>query len=261
MAITKASLSAIQKAGALVHQLKVNLQSEAKKYSDRLSHALASHPDGNAFELLEGQEIAKWRTVGKLAKMIDAIESELSSAYKFASGLISGAAAQVAKEANAPRRKGKVSAAKPAKPAKVTKPAKVAKPQAPRAAGPREDNSVIMMRRLDAVLNADAFTVLKQSQLARDTGLPQGSIGAALRKLTSTGQIVLGKDGGYKLAKGTSAPIARPKKAAKKAQATPAPKASTAKAVIKRRASKAQKEAKPQPAVATEAVPTAVTTA
>ena len=225
MAISKATLAAIQKTSTFAHNLKSALQAETKKYSDRLSKALSTNANGNAFELLDGPEITNWKSVGKLAKMVDAIEAELSSAFKFASDLVNGTP-QVA--AKGPQVTAAQAKAAPAKKAAPTAGVKV-------SVGRGGANAEKLLAQLSSTLSSDEFTVLKPTALAKTTSIPLGSMTATLKKLTETGDLVLGKNGGYKLGKKKAAPAAKAaaavkpaKTAAKSAAKSPALKATAA---------------------------------
>ncbi len=233
MAISKATLAAIQKTGASAHSLKLALQAETKKYSDRLSKALSANTNGDAFELLDGPEVANWKSVGKLAKMIDAIEAELASIFKFAADLVTGSEPSAATSPKVATAKVKA----PTSPKAKTK----AKTKAPSGRG--SANAETLLTKLAATLSSDSFVALKQTELAKSTGIPLGSMAAALKKLTQTGDLVLGKDGGYKLGKKKAVPSAKaavavtteataPKAAAKKKteQAAPVAKKAATKA-------------------------------
>ena len=196
MAISKATLAAIQKTGASAHNLKLALQAETKKYSDRLSKALSANASGDAFELLDGPDIALWKGVGKLAKMIDAVEIELGSAFKFASNLMAGKQGPIAASPQVSTAQLKRT---PAPNEKIRAKLKVKK-QAKSPSVRGSVNAQILLAKLVSSLNSEHFTVLKQTELAKSTGIPIGSMTAALRKLISTGDLVLGKEGGYKLA-------------------------------------------------------------
>ena len=274
MAISKATLAAIQKTGTFAHNLKLALQAETKKYSDRLSKALSTNANGNAFELLEGPEIANWKSVGKLAKMIDAIEAELGSAFKFASDLVTGAPDLVSVSVTAAvtvvKAPQDAAAQVKAVPVKNASP----KAQANATAGRGSANSEKLLAQLASTLNGDEFTVLKQTELAKQTGIPLGSMTAALKRLTEASDIVLGKNGGYKLGKKKVAPAAKAfvaavkpaKTEAKTAAKSAAPKATVAvtaeaaapKAIAKTKAAKAAPAAKKVVTQATAAKAAAV---
>lgn len=253
MAISKTTLAAIQKTGSFATNLKLALQAETKKYADRLSKALSTNANGNALELLDGVEITNWKSVAKLTKMVDAIEAELNSAIKFATALVTGtppaAAVTVEKAPQVAVAKVKVAPAKKAAPKSQSK-----------APVGRGANAEKLLAELTSMLSSGEFTVLKQTELAKSTGIPLGSMTAALKKLTEAGDLVLGKNSGYKLgkkkatsaAKAAVAAVMPAKTEAKSATKSPAPEATVAvtpeattpKATAKKKAEKAAPVAK-----------------
>lgn len=196
MALSKSTLAAIQKTGTVAHNLKLALKSETKKYSDRLSKALSSKTDSKVLELLEGADIAQWKGVGKLSQMIDAIEADLVSAFKFASELMTGESKMAKKALKAKKAKANAPAAKKAS----------TKTRAKSAGQDGLSNADKLLAQLKSVLSTDAYAPLKQTQLAKAAGIPLGSISAAIKKLVANGDIVQGKDGGFKLSKKVGVP-------------------------------------------------------
>ena len=55
-----------------------------------------------------------------------------------------------------------------------------------------------LMAYLDTKLNKEAFQSVNQTEAAKETGIPTGSVNAALKKVVSSGYVVAG-EGGYKL--------------------------------------------------------------
>lgn len=62
-------------------------------------------------------------------------------------------------------------------------------------------NPAKLLAHLQTILNAEAFEHLNQTVLFKETGIPLGSIGATLGRLTKAGRLVAGPQGSYKLAK------------------------------------------------------------
>lgn len=242
MAISKTTLTAIQKTGAAVHNLKLSLRTEVKKYSDRLSKALSSNVDGNVFALLEGPEISTWKSVGQLSKMVEAIEADLVTAYKYATDLVSGPKQTVAKTPKSSKTKAKTATPNKAAP----------KAKAKTTARQGVSNPEKLLAQLNSVLSSDSFTALNQTELTKATGIPTGSISAAIKKLTDAGDIVKGQDGGYKLAK--KAAVSAPKSAS--AAKTPSAKIAK-KAIAKKPAAKKAPKKTPVKKAATVIVPNA----
>ncbi|WP_114971092.1 hypothetical protein [Rhodoferax ferrireducens] len=61
-------------------------------------------------------------------------------------------------------------------------------------------NPTKLLAHFERVLNSNDFTALSQTVAAQETGIPLGSMTAAVKKLIETGRIVSGPDGGLKLA-------------------------------------------------------------
>jgi hypothetical protein len=94
-----------------------------------------------------------------------------------------------------------------ATPAKTKPIAKATKVKAPKAATPTQElaaNPAKLLAHLQTILNTEAFEHLNQTVLFKETGIPLGSIGATLGRLTKAGRLVAGPQGSYKLA---SAPV------------------------------------------------------
>jgi len=82
--------------------------------------------------------------------------------------------------------------------------AKVVKVKATNAAVASQEltgNPAKLLAHLQTILNAEAFEHLNQTVLFKETGIPLGSIGATLGRLTKAGRLVAGPQGSYKLAK------------------------------------------------------------
>ena len=96
----------------------------------------------------------------------------------------------------------KAEVAAPAK-AKAKPIAKATQVKAAKAAAPTQElaaNPAKLLAHLQTILNAEAFAHLNQTVLFKETGIPLGSIGATLGRLTKAGRLVAGPQGSYKLA-------------------------------------------------------------
>jgi len=154
-------------------------------------------------------------------------------------------------KAAAPLAKGKKTAAKtptgkPTSKAPVTQPATKAIAKGAKVKGGTtavatqelQGNPAKLLAYLLKILNTDKFEHIIQTVVAKDTGIPLGSMTAALARLTKEGRLVAGPQGSYKLAKvavkatkknpaPAKKPVAAPAKASTPAS-TPAPAATTA---------------------------------
>lgn len=89
---------------------------------------------------------------------------------------------------------------KPKKKAATPK-AKVSQPKVVKAAktGKLNGNPEKLLQHFERVLNANEFIDISQTVAAQETGIPLGSMTAAIKKLTETGRIAVGPEGSLKL--------------------------------------------------------------
>ena len=60
-------------------------------------------------------------------------------------------------------------------------------------------NPTKVLRHLETLLNVNDFTVISQTAVSKETGIPLGSMTAATKKLLETGHLVAGPSGSFKL--------------------------------------------------------------
>lgn len=91
---------------------------------------------------------------------------------------------------------------KTAKTEKMVKPIKAAKKVASVSTNSQAlaGNPAKLLTHLASLLNSNEFTELSQTTAANETGIPLGSMTAAIKKLLDTGRIVAGPTGSFKLA-------------------------------------------------------------
>jgi len=68
-------------------------------------------------------------------------------------------------------------------------------------------NPTKVLRHLETLLNANDFTVISQTAVSKETGIPLGSMTAATKKLMETGHLVGGPSGSFKLAHAPTASL------------------------------------------------------
>jgi len=68
-------------------------------------------------------------------------------------------------------------------------------------------NPTKVLRHLETLLNANDFTVISQTAVSKETGIPLGSMTAATKKLMETGHLVGGPSGSFKLAHAPAASL------------------------------------------------------
>lgn len=198
MSLSSAALAAIQQAGAAVFTADAELKNAVKDYAERVNAALLSNPYGLGNDAM----FENWKVVARLSQTLAGIEDELKKVYQVAAELtaddrpfvmdaptLAGPKRRVAKSKTQASVKGP--RARPALTA--------AAPSAP------SGNPAKLMQYLERILNPDEFTVIHQSAISLEIGIPLGSMTAATKKLIETGRIIAGPSGSYKLANQTAA--------------------------------------------------------
>jgi hypothetical protein len=71
----------------------------------------------------------------------------------------------------------------------------------PAKAIPLPKNAVILLKHLGTVLTSHGLTTISQTQVSQATGIPLGSMTAALKRLVNDGHVLTGPNGQYKLVK------------------------------------------------------------
>jgi hypothetical protein len=231
MYLSSTTLSDLQKAGSAAFAADTKLKAEVKDYSQRVHEAMAANPDGHANDTL----FANWKIVSRISQAVANIEVELKKLFATAAALGAVATPLVA-EASKPAASAKPTAKKVVKaPAKAksvaaveavsakVQPVKavkakaavsakvkaIAKPKAKTAAkkgkakatGPVTlgANPTKVLRHLENLLNVNDFTVISQTAVSKETGIPLGSMTAATKKLMETGFLLPGPSGSFKL--------------------------------------------------------------
>jgi hypothetical protein len=213
MSLSKTTLSAIQQAGAAVFAADTELRNSVKDYAERVNAAMASNPFGLGNDAL----FENWKLVARLSQAMTGIEQELKKVHGLASELTGddGPASHALPALSAPMAapvfgtepravvqadtaptdvvakagKNKAAARTPAK-----KPAAVSSPVL-------GGNPGKMMRHLQRLLNTRDFVAVNLSAAGLATGIPTGSVNAAVKKLLETGLLLAGPGGRFKLAK------------------------------------------------------------
>lgn len=205
MTFTNATLSAIQQAGAAVHAAEAALKEATQGYAVQVAGAMQANP----YALGNDTLFDHWKLVARLAQAMAGMEQELQKVYYLGVDLLDesragpvavpalAAPVALAETAHdlAPtdvRVKTRKTAVRTKK---VASRARVATPKTPRTGS----NATRLLAHLSGVLNADAFATVSQTDCARATGIPLGSMTAALKQLQASGQLVAGPAGGFKL--------------------------------------------------------------
>lgn len=232
MTLSISTLAAIQKVGAAAFQADAKLKAAAQDYAERVSAAITESPDKQGTDAL----IENWRAVARLSRTLEGIEEELKKVYQAASQLTSDDqltvnAMPVPAKPTRATGKGKQKVIKTAITAAaalpdvaqknsarqvelsaidvVAKPKKkAALPKVKAKAGKRKvaaktmaptSNPERLLQHLQGLLNTSEFTAISQTGAAKETGIPMGSMTAAIKKLAQTARVVIGPNGSLKL--------------------------------------------------------------
>ena len=234
MSLTPTHLSALQQAGAAAFAADAELKNAVRAYAERVTAAMHANPFGLGNDAL----FENWKRVARLSQTVAGIEEELKKVYFMAEELMGEdtpavqpvptlaapdtppAAAmapapledqlaptdvRIKPARKAARQPAAKVAAKPAAKSPAKLPAKSPAPTVVKAAAPALAPGVLpgnagkLLQHLQSVLNTKEFLPFNQSASSQATGIPLGSMTAALRKLAITGHLVAGPGGRFKL--------------------------------------------------------------
>ncbi|OHC78148.1 MAG: hypothetical protein A3H24_07225 [Rhodoferax sp. RIFCSPLOWO2_12_FULL_60_11] len=220
MSLSSATLSAIQQAGSAAYAADTELKNAVKDYAARVNAAMSANPYGLGNDAL----FENWKVVARLSQTISGIEEELKKVYRVASELIADDQPSVRElpALAAPKRpsagqalgrqqdltttdvvvkRKKKTAASKTRKLKTKANSRPSKPTGT-ATSPVElgGNAAKLLQHLKALLDANKFTVINQTAVGQATGIPLGSMTAAIKKLTASGAIMAGPTGSFKLA-------------------------------------------------------------
>lgn len=204
MSLSSETLSVIQKAGAAVYEADLELKNAVKEYAHRVHEAMMSNP----YHLGNDNMFENWKVVARLSQTLAGIEEELKKVYYVAAELSADDQPLVVEVA---------ALAAPASPVVepvvnqndmtptdvVVKPKKrAAKPaEASKNRSPISGNSAKLLDYFEGELNANDFSVISQTVASQKTGIPLGSMTAAIKKLIESACIIAGPGGSFKLGK------------------------------------------------------------
>jgi len=206
MTISAKTLSAIQAAGQAIDIARAELAAATQEHATQVMQAVAANPFGAENDHLFNH----WKAIARMSQSVQDMEAQCKAVFH--------AAAELAMHADgstsAPMRKAKPSlighaaidlepSDVQAKPSRRQGKAKVkakAKPATAKKQRPLKGNAAKVLDHLRGQLDAKHFTRVTQSDIAASAGIPNGSIGAALKQLTAKGLLTEGDKGHYKLA-------------------------------------------------------------
>ncbi len=224
MSLSSATLSAIQHAGAAVFAADTELKNAVKEYAERINAAMVSNPYGLGNDAI----FENWKVVARLSQTVAGIEEELKKVFSVAADLTADdrltvtdmptlAAPIHAVESGrngqdetmptdvvvkTKKAKKKTASSKKRAP-KARAAAKVSQVKPAMASGSQpapSGNPAKLLQHLERILNPDEFTVIHQSAISLEIGIPLGSMTAATKKLIESGRIIAGPSGSFKLA-------------------------------------------------------------
>ena len=213
MSLSKITLSAIQQAGAAVFSADAELKNSVKDYAERVNAAMAVNPFGLGNDAL----FENWKLVARLSQTMAGIEEELKKVHALASELTgdNGPADHILPALSAPlsaqlstpellvattpnTAPTDVVAKSGQKKALRQVSAKKSATPAPPVIG---SNPIKLLRHLQRLLTTRDFVAVNLSAAGLATGIPAGSVNAAMKKLLETGQLLVGPGGRFKLVK------------------------------------------------------------
>ena len=213
MSLSKITLSAIQQAGAAVFSADTELKNSVKDYAERVNAAMAVNPFGLGNDAL----FENWKLVARLSQTMAGIEEELKKVHALASELtgdngpadhaLPALSAPLSAQLSTPEllvatapdtAPTDVVAKSGQKKALRQAPAKKPAVSAPPVIG---SNPTKLLRHLQRLLTTRDFVAVNLSAAGLATGIPAGSVNAAMKKLLETGQLLVGPGGRFKLVK------------------------------------------------------------
>lgn len=236
MSLSSTTLSDLQKAGSAAFAADAKLKAEVKDYSQRVHEAMVANPDGHTNDALFANWKIVSRISQAVSNIEVELKKLFATAAALGSEAITPVV-QAFKPAASTKRTAKKAVKAPAKaksvaavevvsaktlPVKAVKAVKakaepkvavkakaIAKPKAKtvakkakaKATGPVTlgANPTKVLRHLENLLNVNDFTVISQTAVSKETGIPLGSMTAATKKLMETGFLVAGPSGSFKL--------------------------------------------------------------
>lgn len=207
MAITSQTLSQLQAAGSAVNAVGLALQQELAAHSQALMEQMASQPFGPEADSAYQQ----MRQVARLVHEMNSLEQQLKAIYLDAAQKVHAEVPVLPALPSATRGRRVTKGSFASSPALVEdakvvnkvsgkhKERKQAVSTDAAAYVPKAPNAERLLQALKKNLGKHARTI-GHAELAAISGLPRGSISAAVQKLTETKKLAIDSHGRYKLA-------------------------------------------------------------
>lgn len=208
MSSTHPTLAYVQQAGQAVSTAREQLHAQLQRQVEKLASVVTAQPFGPEAD----RAYAQLRAAARMAQELQSIEDQLVQVYK--------AAAQFEEEQDIqvlvalPGRGSKIESApvEDVLNAEAVPPRRAPKPRGVRQSHDKDkireekhhpntkvSNEIRLLEGLRKHLNKRSWTPMTQSQMAKTTGIPPGSIGAALNRVIASGQVLVGEPGKYRL--------------------------------------------------------------
>ena len=202
MSLNKELLASLQKAGAAVFDADAQLKLAVKSYGERVQAAVATNP----FHLGNDTLFENWKMVARLSQTVAAMEADLKNVYQMAGALsdVEPALPELMPALSAPAPEAGAEAALPQVPDSSLAATDVKikrKKKAPAAKrGPiLPGNAEKLLKHLRYVLKTKGFAPVNQTAVAKATGIPLGSMTAALKRLVASGRLQANDAGQFQL--------------------------------------------------------------
>lgn len=219
MVSPNSTLAHVQQAGQAVSTAREQLNLQLQRQVDKLATVVVAQPFGSDAD----RAYAQLRAVARMAQELQSIEDQLVQVYKAAAQFEEAQDIQIL--VALPRHKAKAASitvgaatkgavdAQEVLPRQRTPKSRTVKPSRaqPKTTATATTTTSAQRRSLGATnedrllaglkqhLNKRSWTPMTQAQMAQITGLPQGSVGAALNRVIASGRVIMGERGQYKL--------------------------------------------------------------
>ena len=191
MPLSTPTLAAIQTAGAAVYAAEVELKSAVQRHADQVQAAMRDTP----FDAGNDGLFEDWKTAARLAQALARIEAELRQVYDLAARMNGPGLAAPARPIALGAPGGRVDVLETLNATDV----RIKKAPGGTASALR-GNPAKVLAHLQQMLPRQGAVKVNRSNLARDSGVPKGSINAALSQLQRRGYIAQGRAGELRLA-------------------------------------------------------------
>lgn len=203
MSFPTSTLEAMQRAGAAVFEADAQLKSLTHDYANRVHAAVLANP----YHLGNDGLFENWKTVARMSQTLSSMEEELRKMYQLAAEMM---------QENASASIPVLAAPAPTQPIEWIEPLNVTdvhikksaaalktKRRSARSRNPAtaklRGNAARLLAYLDQHLNAQDFSTLNQTRASKETGIPLGSISAAMKILLKRQLIQAGLPGQFKI--------------------------------------------------------------